>query len=222
MRMTHIYHSGFAVELPSCSLVFDWCQGELPDLPEDLPLIVFVSHAHADHYGRCIWDLRGRFDDIVYVLDAEVAETAMGWAQVVAMRPHERATAGPVTVGALRSNDEGVAFVVEAPETSIFFSGDMNVWWWDRPRRENEASDAFFRQEIGRVSGPVDVAFLPVDPRLKDPTAGVRAFEDAVGARLVVPMHYWDRGAEAQAAVARDPALAPWRDGIDFSRVIET
>lgn len=221
MRMTHIYHSGFAVELPSCSLVFDWYEGELPDLPEGLPLIVFVSHSHADHYGRCIWDLRGRFDEVVYVLDAEVAETAPGWAQVVAMRSHERAMAGPVTVETLRSNDEGVAFVVEAPEARIFFSGDLNVWWWDRPRRENEASDAFFRQEVGRVSGPVDVAFLPVDPRLKDPTAGVRAFEETVGAKLVVPMHYWDRGAEAQAAVARDAALAPWRQRIDFSRVIE-
>ena len=53
MRVTHIYHSGFAVELPFCTLLFDWYKGELPQLHRDLPLVVFVSHEHYDHYGRC-------------------------------------------------------------------------------------------------------------------------------------------------------------------------
>ena len=49
MRVTHIYHSGFAVELPACTLLFDWYTGELPQLRRDLPLVVFVSHEHSDH-----------------------------------------------------------------------------------------------------------------------------------------------------------------------------
>ena len=53
MRITHIYHSGFAVELACCTLLFDWYTGELPRLRYDLPLVTLVSHEHSDHYGRC-------------------------------------------------------------------------------------------------------------------------------------------------------------------------
>jgi L-ascorbate metabolism protein UlaG (beta-lactamase superfamily) len=57
MRITHIYHSGFAVELASCNLLFDWYTGELPALSADVPLAVFVSYEHSDHYNLAIWGL---------------------------------------------------------------------------------------------------------------------------------------------------------------------
>ena len=31
MKITHIYHSGFVIELDSTVLIFDWYSGELPD-----------------------------------------------------------------------------------------------------------------------------------------------------------------------------------------------
>ena len=31
MKITHIYHSGFAVELTHCILIFDWYKGVLPE-----------------------------------------------------------------------------------------------------------------------------------------------------------------------------------------------
>ena len=43
MRVTHIFHSGFLVELPHTLLLFDYWQGELPPLAPDKPLFVFVS-----------------------------------------------------------------------------------------------------------------------------------------------------------------------------------
>ena len=42
MRVTFLEHSGFLVELPSVSLLFDWWRGKLPELAEEKPLYVFA------------------------------------------------------------------------------------------------------------------------------------------------------------------------------------
>lgn len=231
MRVTHIYHSGFAVELPVCTLLFDWYTGELPQLPRDLPLVVFVSHEHSDHYGRCIWPLREQFSNAHYVLDKDVAADAPANAHVTAVEPRASynlqlpaaAGAAPTTlsVQTLESNDEGVAFLVRAGETSIYFSGDLNSWQWHRPADQNAASEKFFRTELSRIDpGPVDLAFVPLDPRLKDPAAGIAAFMDVVGTRALFPMHYWD-SADIVHTLMADTRLAPYAGITHFEDVCE-
>lgn len=236
MRITHIYHSGFAVELACCTLLFDWYTGELPRLRYDLPLVTLVSHEHSDHYGRCIWSLREQFPNVRYVLDEDVAADAPADARVTAVEPHESYelqldgmgslpdAAGatvPLSVETLESNDEGVAFLVRACGTSAFFSGDLNSWQWARPAEQNAASEKFFRTELSRiVPGPVDLAFVPLDPRLEDPAAGIAALMDVVGARALFPMHYWDASAAARALMS-DARLAPYLDITHFEDVCE-
>lgn len=223
MRVTHIYHSGFAVELGGCNLLFDWYRGSLPALERETPLVVFVSHEHSDHYDRRIWRLRREFSQVRYVVDEDVAAMAPRGVDVVSVEPHrDYEVALPdgevLTVRTLESNDEGVAFLLRAEGRVVYFSGDLNSWQWDRARELNEASDEFFRTELARAvaSAPfaqvaVDAAFVPVDPRLVDPAAGLVAYLDVVGAKAVFPMHYWDRKAEARAAVA-DTGLLRWDD----------
>ena len=213
MRVTHIYHSGFAVELPGCSLLFDWYAGALPPLARDLPLVVFVSHSHYDHYDARIWSLAEDFPKVTYVVDKTVAPHAPAGLDVHAVRPNqELSLALPVglRVRTLESNDEGVAFLVRTQGRTLYFSGDLNSWQWDREAEKNEASDEFFRRELRRASAAwrhphVDAAFVPVDPRLTDPVAGLVAYMEELGADVVFPMHYWDRQREARDAVARDP-----------------
>jgi L-ascorbate metabolism protein UlaG (beta-lactamase superfamily) len=72
MEITHLYHSGFAVEMKTCILLFDWYQGELPKLPANKPVYVLVSHLHHDHYDPKIWDLRGLFSRVTYIIDDTV------------------------------------------------------------------------------------------------------------------------------------------------------
>ena len=57
MKVTYIYHSGFLVETEQCYYVFDYYQGELPELDVEKPIIVFASHAHPDHYNKKIFTL---------------------------------------------------------------------------------------------------------------------------------------------------------------------
>ena len=49
MRISFLGHSGFLLELPSATLLFDWSEGELPTLRPGRPLLVFASHHHEDH-----------------------------------------------------------------------------------------------------------------------------------------------------------------------------
>ena len=56
-RVTFLDHSGFLVELPNVTLLFDWWKGELPALRPGVPLLVFSSHRHEDHFKPEIFAL---------------------------------------------------------------------------------------------------------------------------------------------------------------------
>ena len=51
MKITYIHHSAFLVETESVYLLFDYFQGNLPELSEKKPLYVFASHRHPDHFS---------------------------------------------------------------------------------------------------------------------------------------------------------------------------
>ena len=57
MRVTFLEHSGFLVESDSAALLFDWWKGELPALAPGVPLYVFVSHWHEDHFSPRVFYL---------------------------------------------------------------------------------------------------------------------------------------------------------------------
>lgn len=223
MRITHIYHSGMLVELDKTVLIFDWYRGELPAFDHGKLVICFVSHSHRDHYGSCIWELAESCPDIRYVLEHALrAQRYLHGSLDIRIVTHgDDLELGGVCIRTIESNDAGVAYLVEAEGRAIYHSGDLNVWWWDRALKANESSDAFFRREVARLGvHDVDVAFLPLDPRLEDPARGVTAFMEEVGAKLVVPMHYGDDKDKA-AAYLDAAALAPYRDRICFDDVIE-
>lgn len=55
MKLTYIFHSGFAVETQSCVLVFDYWMDPADCMPVILsngkPVYVLVSHFHEDHFS---------------------------------------------------------------------------------------------------------------------------------------------------------------------------
>ena len=50
MKITYIHHSSFMAELEHTALLFDYFEGDIPEIPEDKPLFVFASHRHGDHF----------------------------------------------------------------------------------------------------------------------------------------------------------------------------
>lgn len=216
MKITHIYHSGFLVELDHTLLLFDYYQGELPPLNPDKPLFVFVSHSHYDHYVADIWQLSQTHPCVRYVVFHDI--TTQRSDNILAVDYHQHYEWNGLSIDTLRSTDEGCAYAITVEGKQIYHAGDLNWWHWHGESDDfNIWQDKTFHQELESLNGrSFDVAFLPLDPRLQD-TAwwGFAEFLRSCACKHVFPMHYSDNK-NAVFAYLTVPQLAP------FASIIHT
>lgn len=193
IRVTYLSHSGFLAELDQAYLLFDYYKGELPELKAGKPFYVFVSHAHYDHYRKDIFQLREYLPEIYYIISGDV--DVPGESGIVQIQPNEERIIGGIKVRTLRSTDEGVAFLVQCSDETVYHAGDLNWWHWEE---EGEAYNTLMRRnyqyEINKLNGvKIDVAFVPVDPRLGEQYYwGLDCFMRRTDTQAVFPMHFWD------------------------------
>lgn len=76
IRAVFLAHSGFLVELPSVTLLFDWWKGDLPPLRPGVPLLVFASHRHEDHFRPDIFALDDGSRPVWFLLGKDIRLTA--------------------------------------------------------------------------------------------------------------------------------------------------
>ena len=129
IKVTYLGHSGFLAELEDVCLLFDYYKGELPEMDPDQKMAVFVSHSHYDHYRKDIFRLRDRFGQIRFILSDDVP--AAEEEDVIFVRPNECREVLGLDITTLRSNDEGVAFLVKYKNRTIYHAGDLNWWHWE-------------------------------------------------------------------------------------------
>ena len=202
MKITYIHHSSFMAELEHTALLFDYFEGDIPEIPEDKPLFVFASHRHGDHFSRSIFDLSDGRRKVTYVLSddiwrRQVPEELLG--RTTFMGPGESGCladgAGqPLEIEAFKSTDEGVAFLIKAEGQVIYHAGDLNNWVWEgEPEKDNQRMSENYHKELAKLAGRhFDVAFMLIDPRQeKDFYLGMDDFMRMVGADVVFPMHFW-------------------------------
>ena len=202
MKITYIHHSSFMAELEHTALLFDYFEGDIPEIPEDKPLFVFASHRHGDHFSRSISDLSDGRRKVTYVLSddiwrRQVPEELLG--RTTFMGPGESGCladgAGqPLEIEAFKSTDEGVAFLIKAEGQVIYHAGDLNNWVWEgEPEKDNQRMSENYHKELAKLAGRhIDVAFMLIDPRQeKDFYLGMDDFMRMVGADVVFPMHFW-------------------------------
>jgi len=173
MKVTYISHSGFAVELPSATLLFDYYKGQMPDFPADKPIFVFSSHSHGDHFVPQVFDLSKQYPHVHYIFShdiwmmrkkhtrASVSEACFESATYI--RAHETqqfslscTTASPtdtfLTVTTLRSTDMGVAFLIECDGLKIYHAGDLHWWAWPGDTKQNiNNMTANYQREIAHL-----------------------------------------------------------------------
>ena len=194
MQITYLHHSGFLVELTDCCLVFDYFEKGLTR-PQDKPTLIFASHAHHDHYDPAVFSLvrpelavlskdipRRRWPEGVEVLSVAAGRDFD--------LPHG------IRLKTLRSTDAGVAFFLETPEGTIYHAGDLNEWVWaGESEQYNRQMTGSYRHEIDKLRGqPVDVAFVPLDPRQEaDYARGLLYVLKILTPQHVFPMHYWEK-----------------------------
>ena len=141
MQVTFLDHSGFLVELDSAALLFDWWKGELPAIKPGVPLYVFASHVHPDHFDPRIFTLDDGSREVRFILGHDIKLSSRNlsrWGVSLEtaekcrnLRGGETLELSGVSVEALPSTDEGEAFLVTADGQTVFHAGDLNWWHWE-------------------------------------------------------------------------------------------
>lgn len=99
------------------------------------------------------------------------------------------ATSVEVSVYTLRSNDEGVAFIIQLGDICIYHAGDLNNWWWDGDVEDQKLAN-IYHEELEHIRGRhFTAAFIPLDPRLKGWWKGIDDFMHYADADAIFPMH---------------------------------
>ena len=135
MRLTYIFHSGFAIETDRCILTFDYWmdpEGIVPQLLKtEKPVYVFSSHFHEDHFNREIFSWRQTRSDIIYILSKDILKHRRAQKEEADVWLAKGGTwsDGLIRVAATGSNDSGVSWIVETDGRRIFHAGDLNNWY---------------------------------------------------------------------------------------------
>lgn len=209
MQITYLNHSGFLLETETAYFLFDYYKGKLPVLHKEKPLVVFVSHSHADHYDREIYELLALYPKTQYILAKDIPtkrliaeQEARGLelgSRILSVRKNTTQdillwNGRPLRITTLKSTDAGVAYVLEYDNHRYYHAGDLNLWYWESESKQyNENMTRAFLAEMEKLKGiDIDVAFVPLDPRLERHTMdGFRLFLEYTRTKRIFPMHMW-------------------------------
>ena len=206
----HLFHSGVAVKTTDKLLIFDYYndrstgneraldQGVISkDLLEtEDDIFVFVTHNHHDHFNRVIFDWEEYNSNINYVLSADVKVPNQEQKDNYhIIDKYEELRIDDLSIETYGTTDQGLSFYVEADGLNIFHSGDLNWWHWKKfSSAERKVEEEDFKEEVARFKDKeLDIAFVPVDPRLEEHyyLAG-KYFARTVAPKLLVPIHFSD------------------------------
>lgn len=195
VELTHIFHSGFIFESDDIQMVFDYYKGDI-DL-NDKKTIVFVTHGHGDHYNRDIFKWQEDISDIKYLLSSDI-EDAPSWDNIYTMSPYEELDLEEVNISSFGSTDLGLSLAINYRDKNIFFAGDLNWWHWENDTVEEQKDEEMqFKSEIEKIkkeNTKFDIAFVPVDPRLKEVFSWAgECFIKEFSVNYFLPMHFGDK-----------------------------
>lgn len=216
MRLTYIYHSGFAIEADGYSFLIDYYKdtSSIPGkgfvqevlLRKQGPLYVLASHFHPDHFNPEILGWKAKKKDIQYIFSKDILKRRRAQAEeALFIKKGETYADEHVVLKAFGSTDVGVSFLIETGGKSIFHAGDLNNWHWKDESTPVEAAGAEKNylhelEAVARETDRLNLAMFPVDPRMgTDFMRGAEQFVDRIPTDLFVPMHFWERPAEAAA-----------------------
>ena len=206
--ITYLYHSGFAVETPNHFLIFDYYNNTTAAgentlsngvinsklLPSDKTIYVFVTHSHGDHYNPVIFQW-SKTHEINYILSNDISINATEENKISLMGPYENFKTDEIEIKTFGTTDKGVSFLIAVDGLNIFHSGDLNWWHWKEFTKDQQLQEELdFKRELDKLIGEeIDIAFLPVDPRLEEFAflAG-EYFISKLKPKLFIPMHFAD------------------------------
>lgn len=223
-KVWYLYHSGFAVETREHFLVFDYWM----DRPRgagldkgvidtrqiaDKDVIAFVSHSHGDHFNSSVLHWGEEIKKYRVILSDDIYMNSSNGIRVYKNTVYKM---DDFMLETLESTDEGLAFLLKIDGLTIYHAGDLNWWHWaGEPQEDNIEMARRYREQIDLLKGKkIDLAFVPVDPRLGDEYSwGIDYFMESVGADNVFPMHFGD-DSEVVGRLLQDERSAGYKDKI--------
>jgi L-ascorbate metabolism protein UlaG (beta-lactamase superfamily) len=206
IRINYLYNSSFKIETKKHVLIFDYSNDKvekaerncrngvigLEDLETDKKIIVFASHSHGDHFSEIIFNWREHNPHIAYILssDIKLKETC---SNTNVMSVCEELILGDVSIKTFGSTDLGVSFLIKLEGITIFHAGDLNWWdWYDESPEDNFKMEKLFKVEVEKIRDEkIDLAFFPVDPRLRERYhLGPDHFIKEIRPSVLIPMHF--------------------------------
>lgn len=209
MKVTYIEHSGFCTELEDVCFLFDYYKGAIPEISAGKALVVFVSHKHGDHYNPEIFGLLDKYPGAQFVISKDVRlkwkileykEKGVDLESHVLVAPKnaeqliELSNGKKIKIETLKSTDEGVAYLLTYDEKVIYHAGDLNLWIWEGESKQynNNMRKAYFTELEKLKNKKIDIAFVPLDPRLENHAFdGLSSFMEYTESKCVFPMHFW-------------------------------
>lgn len=214
MQVIFIHHSCFLIEVDDKVLIFDYFGGDrvngytftgkIPSYAPDTKIYMFASHSHRDHFDMDILRWSGQYPNIRYILSKDI-RISPHFLEKHGIDPKVREQVQFVTAGkryevddlvieTFASTDAGVAFYVTTNGVSFFHAGDLNDWKMEGAGDLiNGKQERAYRHEIRKITDkPINLAFVPMDPRLGPyQSLGIDFFLKNTDAEFVFPMHMW-------------------------------
>lgn len=215
MRLTYIYHSGFAIEADGYAILIDYFkdtgktpgQGFVHDelLKRPGTLYILASHFHPDHFNPEVLKWKEKKKEIVYIFSKDILKRKRAQKEdATYLLKGDFYRDENLVIEAFGSTDVGVSFLISTGGKRIFHAGDLNNWHWqDESTSEevNEAERNYLKEvdDLVKRTDKLNLAMFPVDPRIgTDFMRGARQFVDRLKPDILVPMHFWERPAETE------------------------
>jgi L-ascorbate metabolism protein UlaG (beta-lactamase superfamily) len=207
-KINYLYHSSFIMETNSNIFIFDYFNDKSDSQSRSInngvicdevfktnkDIYVFASHGHHDHFDPLIFEWKKVNPKIECILSSDI-EIKDNYPEHKIISEGEIIKIKDVTVKSYGSTDIGVSFLIKADGINIFHAGDLNWWhWYDETEEFNVNMAKDFKTQIDKLKNmDIDIAFFPVDSRLKEHYyLGGEYFIENLNTKLFIPMHFGD------------------------------
>ena len=205
-KIIHIYHNCFIVCYYRFNIIFDLfdeafyshdCFNEIysevsKDLKGEPKRNYFIfSHFHQDHFSE---NIVRRFSgcENIKILVPDYENIVNPDKNVFFAGADKVSVLDDMSVRTVRSNDEGLAYIISLKEENIYFGGDLACWSWsDNSMEERELYENYYFEVLNELKEErFGIAFTNADPRLEN-LSGVTDFAERIKADYIIPMHFF-------------------------------
>jgi len=207
MKLTYIYHSGFAIESDDFTIIIDYYKDSSDNTEKGIvhqellkrpgKLYVLSTHSHADHFNKEILQWQKQRSDIIYIFSKDIYDNQKASDDAgIYMNKLDTYKDDILSIQAFGSTDLGISFLIRTKDKTIFHAGDLNNWHWmdESTKEEIEEAESFYENELNLLAENVkhlNLAMFPVDIRLgKEYMKGAEQFIKAIKTDIFSPMHF--------------------------------